>query len=36
MHLFQQLNWDDNYITSPPSPEFDFPPNLFIAIAIAS
>lgn len=24
------------YTTSPPSPEFDLPPNLFIAMAIAS
>jgi hypothetical protein len=30
------LNWDEISITSPPSPEFDFPPILFIAIAIAS
>lgn len=35
----KKSNWTTflhNKLTSPPSPEFDFPPNLFIAIAIAS
>lgn len=36
MYLYQQLYWYKSYITSPPSPEFDFPPILFMAIAIAS
>lgn len=34
-----KLNWRmilHHKLTSPPSPEFDFPPNRFIAIAIAS
>lgn len=34
---FQELHvWSKKKFTSPPSPELDFPPNRFIAIAIAS
>ena len=34
--LSVQSTHDSEKTTSPPSPELDFPPNLFIAMAIAS